>query len=164
MPLISPAERLDAAIEALLDARRRVGRGRDGSEGELVGTAALRGIGSYRERGSTFRAWLFRIAHNTVVNAHRTRSRRRTEPLPEDPTWAALDADPARLVTRADELHAVMRAVVSLPQDRRQVVLLRFVDGLSADEIGAVLGRSAGAVRVLQHRALRDLAKRLERY
>ena len=126
--------------------------------------AALRGIGSYRERGSTFRAWLFRIAHNTVVNAHRTRSRRRTEPLPEDPTWAALDADPARLVTRADELHAVMRAVVSLPQDRRQVVLLRFVDGLSADEIGAVLGRSAGAVRVLQHRALRDLAKRLERY
>jgi hypothetical protein len=41
MPLISPAERLDAAIEALLDARRRVRRGRDGSEGELVGTAAL---------------------------------------------------------------------------------------------------------------------------
>jgi RNA polymerase sigma-70 factor (ECF subfamily) len=126
--------------------------------------AALRGIGSYRERGSTFRAWLFRIAHNTVVNAHRTRSRRRTEPLPEDPTWAALDADPAYLVTRADELHAVVRAVVSLPEDRRQVVLLRFVDGLSADEIGAVLGRSAGAVRVLQHRALRDLAKHLERH
>ena len=56
-----------------------------------------------------------------------------------------------------------MRAVVSLPEDRRQVVLLRFVDGLSTDEIGAVLGRSEGAVRVLQHRALRDLAKRLER-
>ena len=56
-----------------------------------------------------------------------------------------------------------MRAVAGLPDDRRQVVLLRFVDELSAAEIGEVLGRSPGAVRVLQHRALRDLATRLGR-
>ena len=125
--------------------------------------AALRAIGRYRDRGSTFRAWLFRIAHNCVANVHRSRSRRRTEPMPADPPWSAPDADPAGLLHRAEELHAVMRAVGGLPDDRRQVVLLRFVDGLSAAEIGEVLGRSPGAVRVLQHRALRDLARVLGR-
>ena len=132
----------------------------DATEWTFLG--ALRAIGRYRDRGSTFRAWLFRIAHNCVANVHRTRSRRRTEPLPEEPAWAAPDADPAGLLHRAEEIHAVMRAVARLPDDRRQVVLLRFVDGLSAGEIGEVLGRSPGAVRVLQHRALRELAGRLE--
>lgn len=125
--------------------------------------AALRAIGGYRERGSTFRAWLFRIAHNTVANMLRSRARRPSEPLPEEPAWVAADADPAGLVHRAEELHLVIRAVAALPADRRQVILLRFVDGLTPAEIGEVLGRSAGAVRVLQHRALRDLAARLGR-
>ncbi len=125
--------------------------------------AALGAIGGYRDRGSTFRAWLFRIAHNTVANTLRSRARRRIEPLPDEPAWAAADADPAGLVHRAEELHLVIRAVAQLPADRRQVVLLRFVDGLTPAEIGEVLGRSAGAVRVLQHRSLRDLAARLGR-
>jgi RNA polymerase sigma-70 factor (ECF subfamily) len=125
--------------------------------------SALNAIHRYRDRGSTFRAWLFRIAHNCVANVHRGRARRRTVPMPDDPPWSAPNADPAGLLHRAEETHAVMRAVATLPDDRRQVVLLRFVDGLSAAEIGEVLGRSAGAVRVLQHRALRDLAVRLGR-
>jgi RNA polymerase sigma-70 factor (ECF subfamily) len=65
-------------------------------------------------------------------------------------------------VARAEEGRRVLRAVAELPLDRRQAVLLRFVDGLSAAEIGVVLDRSPGAVRVLLHRALRDLATRLE--
>ena len=55
----------------------------------------------------------------------------------------------------------MLRAVAELPDDRRQVVLLRFVDGLSSREIGQVMDRSEGAARVLLHRALRDLAGRL---
>lgn len=125
--------------------------------------SALRAIGRYGDRGSTFRAWLFRIAHNCVANVHRSRTRRRTVPMPDDPPWSAPNADPAGLLHRAEEMHAVMRAIATLPDDRRQVVLLRFVDGLSTAEIGDVLGRSPGAVRVLQHRALRDLAARLGR-
>ncbi|MDQ2673935.1 MAG: hypothetical protein M3Y40_04710, partial [Chloroflexota bacterium] len=53
-------------------------------------------------------------------------------------------------------------ALERLAPDRRQVVVLRFVDGLTAREIGAVVGRSEGAVRVLQHRALRELAAMLD--
>ena len=71
------------------------------------------------------------------------------------------DADPARDAHAADDARRVRAALAELSEDRRQVLVLRFVDGLSAREIGAVLGRSEGAVRVLQHRALRELAERL---
>jgi RNA polymerase sigma-70 factor (ECF subfamily) len=123
--------------------------------------AALAALPSFRDEGASFRAWLFRIAHNTVANARRTRHRRRTEPLPDGFDRPAPDADPARLVARAEELRRVLAALAELPEERRQVVVLRFVDGLTSGEIGEVLGRSPGAARVLLHRALRDLAARL---
>jgi RNA polymerase sigma-70 factor (ECF subfamily) len=125
--------------------------------------AALRGLDGFEDRGSTFRAWLFRIARNTVANAHRSRRRRRTEPLPDSFERAAPNADPAGLVALAHELHAVRHAIAEMPDDRRQVIVLRFVDGLSTAEVAEVLDRSPGAVRVLLHRALRDLAARLAR-
>jgi RNA polymerase sigma-70 factor (ECF subfamily) len=123
--------------------------------------AALRALPEFRDEGATFRAWLFRIAHNTIVNARRSRFRRRTEPLPDGLERIAPNADPASLVVEADETRRVLRAVAELPDDRREVVLLRFVDGLSSREIGQVMDRSEGAARVLLHRALRDLAARL---
>ena len=124
--------------------------------------AALRAIRSFRDEGASFRAWLFRIARNTIANAHRTRSRRRTEPMEAIPLEPpAPDADPAGLALRAEEARRIRAAVAALPDDRRQVVLLRFADGLSAREIGQVLDRSEGAVRVLLHRALKDLAGQL---
>lgn len=123
--------------------------------------AALKALPEFRDEGATFRAWLFRIAHNTIINAWRSRFRRRTEPLPDGLERIAPNADPAGLVVEADEARRVLRAVAELPDDRRQVVLLRFVDGLSSREIGQVMDRSEGAARVLLHRALRDLAARL---
>jgi len=125
--------------------------------------AALRALPDFEDRGSTFRAWLFRIAHNTVANAHRSRSRRRADPLPDSFERSAPNADPAGLVALADELHDVRRAIAQMPDDRRQVILLRFVDGLSTAEVAEVLDRSPGAVRVLLHRSLKDLAARLGR-
>jgi RNA polymerase sigma-70 factor (ECF subfamily) len=119
--------------------------------------AALDAIGRFRDEGATFRAWLFRIAHNQIANALRSRARRRAAPL-DAMAEPIADADPAAESDAADDARRVRRALAELSADRRQVVVLRFVDGLSAGEIGAVLGRSAGAVRVLQHRALRELA------
>jgi RNA polymerase sigma-70 factor (ECF subfamily) len=124
--------------------------------------AALAAIERYRDTGATFRSWLFRIAHNQLANALRARSRRRTDPLDGVPEPVAPD-DPGRLAGLADDARRLRAAVARLSEDRRQVVILRFVDGLTAREIGAVLGRSDGAVRVLQHRALRELAVMLER-
>jgi RNA polymerase sigma-70 factor (ECF subfamily) len=124
--------------------------------------AALAALPTFRAGGAGFRAWLFRIARNTVANAQRTRRRRRTVPMPDGFDRHAPDADPAALVARADEMRRVLAALAELPEERRQVVLLRFVDGLSAREIGEVLDRSPGAARVLLHRALRDVAARLD--
>jgi RNA polymerase sigma-70 factor (ECF subfamily) len=129
---------------------------------ERIFLAALRALPDFHDRGSTFRAWLFRIAHNTIVNAHRSRARRRTEPIPDNFQRAAPDADPAGQVALADELRDIRRVVAQMPDDRRQVILLRFVDDLSTAEIAEVLDRSPGAVRVLLHRSLRDLAARLD--
>ncbi len=123
--------------------------------------AALSAIGSFRDTGATFRSWLFRIAHNQVANARRSRGRRPTSPLDGEDRPSGLP-DPAATVGAADQSRELRRALDSLPPDRRQVVVLRFVDGLTAREIGAVLGRSEGAVRVLQHRALRELASMLD--
>lgn len=127
---------------------------------ERTFVAALAAIDGYRDVGATFRAWLFRIAHNQLANALRSRQRHPAaslESVPEPFT----QTDPAGQFGRAEEAQGLRRALEQLPDDRRQVVVLRFVDGLSAREIGAVLGRSEGAVRVLQHRALRQLAELL---
>ena len=128
---------------------------------ERVFMAALAALPGFREQGASFRAWLFGIAHNTIANVHRSRARRKVQPLAEDFDRAAPGADPAIILDLAEDRHRVLRAVSSLAEDRRQVILLRFVDGLTTREIGEVLERSPGAVRVLQHRALRDLAELL---
>ena len=124
--------------------------------------AALGAIGRYRDEGATFRSWLFRIAHNQLANVLRARGRDRTASLEGVPEPGASHQDPARLAGLAEDARRLRSAVAELSDDRRQVIVLRFVDGLSAREIGDVLGRSPGAVRVLQHRALRDLAAALE--
>ena len=128
---------------------------------ERTFVAALAAIDGFRDEGASFRAWLFRIAHNQLANALRTRGRQRVARLDAvaEPRGSA---DPLNDLTRDEDARRVRHALALLADDRRQVLVLRFVDGLSTVEIGQVLGRSDGAVRVLQHRALRDLADRLD--
>ena len=122
--------------------------------------SALDALPAFEERGATFRAWLFRIAHNALMNHVRTRSRRRTEQLDTAVAYQSPD-DVEATVARREDARRVWRAVGALPEERRRVVILRFVDELSSREIGDVLGRSEGAVRVLLHRALREIAREL---
>lgn len=122
--------------------------------------AAMSALDRFRDTGSTFRSWLFRIAHNQLANALRSRRRHRSASLDLVPERVAAE-DPARLAGEAEDARRLQRAVSRLSGDRRQVVVLRFVEGLATHEIADVLDRSEGAVRVLQHRALRDLAQLL---
>jgi RNA polymerase sigma-70 factor (ECF subfamily) len=112
---------------------------------------------------AAFRGWVFTIARRRVVDLRRRRNRRQTEPAAADEltSIAATDDTEATVLAGlgADE---VRRQIVELlPPDQADVVLLRVVGGLDAGQIGEVLGKRPGAVRVLQHRALRRLANAL---
>jgi RNA polymerase sigma-70 factor (ECF subfamily) len=109
---------------------------------------------------STFRVWLFRIAHNVVSNERRRDRRRHATPLEEAAELSAPD-DVAETAAAREAGSAAWQAVARLPEDRRRAVILRFVDEMSTAEIAAALGRSEGAVRVLLHRALRSVANDL---
>jgi RNA polymerase sigma-70 factor (ECF subfamily) len=110
-----------------------------------------------------FRCWLFTIARNRLADYRRTASRRRTTPVPSDDLESRIDMagrdDPAHVVV--DEIsagEAIDALVSSLSPAQAEVVLLRIVGGFDVAEVAAITGRSAGAVRVLQHRALKRLA------
>jgi RNA polymerase sigma-70 factor (ECF subfamily) len=130
---------------------------------------ALVGLPRFEERvpadgnpdASTFRVWLFGIARNAVSNERRRARRHPAIPLEVTNAVADDDALLDDVAARRDEASAAWRAVASLPEDRRRAIVLRFVDEMSASEIGAILGRSEGAVRVLIHRALRSIAREL---
>lgn len=105
--------------------------------------------------GVPFRAWVFRIARNVVIDAHRTAH----PALPLSAVWNVPGSGPGPeqiLVARA-EREELYDAIDHLPRDEHDVIAYRFFAGLAPREAGQLLHRSAGAVRVLQHRALRRL-------
>jgi RNA polymerase sigma-70 factor (ECF subfamily) len=120
---------------------------------------AMAHIENYTERGVPFQAWLYRIAHNLVVNWHRDRGRRKVISLDEYISASLRSEAPDRQAEDNEEREALLRAIRRLPAERQQLLILKFVEGLSNAEIGAVMDRTEGAVKSLYHRtllALRD--------
>jgi RNA polymerase sigma-70 factor (ECF subfamily) len=124
---------------------------------EQVFLRALNALPRFREQGegaeSTFRVWLYAIARRVIANERRLHRRRPVTVIEAAAGLAAPD-DPASAVESRLEAARAWRAVRALPAERRQAVELRFVHELSAREIGQIMGKSEGAVRVLIHRAL----------
>lgn len=111
--------------------------------------------------GRPFIAWLFTIANNLVVDHYR-RHRRELVGVKGDPRDRG-DADPERCALTADLRDELRRAVSHLKPDYQLVVTLRLVDGLDYEQISAITGKSAGALRVTLCRALSALRAELER-
>jgi len=109
----------------------------------------------YREQGVPFAAWLFRLAHNLVIDFHRTRH----EAAPLDDLRDAEDGQitPEDLAAVRLDIDTLRQAILQLTPEQQQVVLLRFVQGLNHSEVATIMGKNEGAVRGLQHRALRAL-------
>src|SRR5438067_10173490 len=111
--------------------------------------------------GRPLRPWLIRIAHNLAANYYRDRSRRPQTQL-EDASLISAPHDTETIVQGREELQAVLTGVASLPDDRREALIMRFALGMDNKEIARTLGRSEGATKVLIHRAIKQLEDRLD--
>ncbi|CAN5806925.1 N/A [soil metagenome] len=131
---------------------------------EQVFLQALAALPRFREQGvgaeSTFRVWLMAIARNALANERRSRRRRPQVTLELAAELAAPD-DPAAAAEQRLEARRAWAAIMELPAERREALVLRLVNELSAREIGELMGKSEGAVRVLIHRALSTVREHL---
>jgi RNA polymerase sigma-70 factor (ECF subfamily) len=133
----------------------RVGNVNDSEDlTERVFLRALRHIGNYSHRGLPFSAWLYRIAHNLVANWHRDNSRRKDMPLDDGMLMTQHFNFPEQELLQAEESDRLLEVIRTLPTDRQELLILKFVDNLSNAEIGRVMGRTEGAIKSLYHRTL----------
>jgi RNA polymerase sigma-70 factor (ECF subfamily) len=120
---------------------------------------ALQHLPRYRDTGRSFQAWLFRIAHNLVVNWYRDHSR---HPQVEFDSAYFDTGDYSEVLDRvaaAEQREKLVRAIHHLPEDRKTLIILKFVEQLSNAEIAVVLGRTEGAVKALYNRTLVHLRR-----
>ena len=120
---------------------------------------ALEAIHGYEWRGVPFLAWLLRIARNLYLNGQRVQ---RNNSSIHSKWNGDIAASPEFFCEAKLDGEEVWRAVQALDGDQRQVIVLRFMDGLSYADVARVLGKSVGAVRVAQYRALCALRRSLE--
>lgn len=123
---------------------------------------ALDHIGRFNNRGVPFSAWLYRIAHNLVANWHRDRSRRRELVLEDQSHLSHSSGNPEHFAEASEAREALMSAIRQLPDDRQQLILLKFSDALPNAQIGVIMGRSEGAIKSLYHRTLLALREDLQ--
>ena len=116
--------------------------------------AVLAALPQFRDRGRPFMAFVHGIASRMLADVHRSRSRHRIDPLDPDFDAEATNAGPAELALRRETSTESDELLASVTERAREILTLRIVLGMTAEETGAVLGISGGAVRVAQHRAL----------
>lgn len=119
---------------------------------------ALQAIHGYRWRDLPFGAWLFRIAHNALVDHWRSSARKNTTSLEESDVLSDQTVDPFNQVVTWQELEWGMAQLTDL---QREAVALRFIAGLSIAETAKAIQRSEEAVKDLQHKGLAALRKHL---
>jgi RNA polymerase sigma-70 factor (ECF subfamily) len=105
----------------------------------------------------SFIGWLYRVAHNLVVDYYRRRPPM-SEPLLDDGP-ATADCDPAVLTDRALANEQLFQAIRQLTPDQQEVLALRFGEGLTAREVGEIVGKTTGAVEALQRRGVAGLRR-----
>jgi RNA polymerase sigma-70 factor (ECF subfamily) len=119
---------------------------------------ALASIQSFEWRGVPFAAWLLRIAANMIAD----RSKRGVKEIGQDKLPDLPDPGARPKLEEADECARLFLLVDSLPADQRRVIGMRFAEEKSIREIAQALGRTEGAVKQLQFRALQNLRTRME--
>lgn len=124
---------------------------------------ALEAIPRYESRGVPFVAWLLRISCNLAINYKKASKNNDHAQLPDSLEAEGRSYSPEESCEAKEDGEVVCQWVRVLPPDQRQVIVMHFIDDLGYPEIAHVLGKSVGAVRVIQFRALANLRQMLER-
>lgn len=122
---------------------------------------ALSHIRDYQDKGIPFSAWLYRIAHNLMANWHRDRARRPVVALDDLIIKSASTEHPEAVAEVQDDARILGQVVARLDPVRQELLVLKFMEGLSNADIGAIMGRSEGAIKSLYHRTLLQLRKEM---
>jgi RNA polymerase sigma-70 factor, ECF subfamily len=141
----------------------KVGRREDAEDiTHQVFLSAWQNLKSYQHRGHPFSSWLYQIARNQIVDHYRAKK----------PDASLEKMDPEYFVAPASaqfdlsvklEVEKVMAALAELKPDYQDVIILRFVEELPLKEVAAALAKSEGAIKLLQHRAIKELQRHLDK-
>ena len=118
---------------------------------------AIKAIPSFKWKGVPFSAWLFRIAHNQVVDYLRKKTKRATAPLEE--TLVTSDDNPQLIREHKLDIEKLTAATKKLTPAQQEVISLRFAGDMPIAQVAKVMGKSEGAVKALQHSAIVALRK-----
>jgi RNA polymerase sigma-70 factor (ECF subfamily) len=122
---------------------------------------ALEGLPTYEPTGKPFLAWLYRIAYARIVDHWRQQERRVEVPL--DEALPARGPRPGEMLDAEAEWGMAIDLLAQLTDDQQDVLILRFIGEMSLSEVAETLGKTLGATKAVQHRALASLARMLER-
>ncbi|WP_375488746.1 sigma-70 family RNA polymerase sigma factor [uncultured Mycobacterium sp.] len=119
--------------------------------------AAITALPRYRDQGRPFLAFVYGIAAHKVADAHRAAGRDLSYPAEEFPEAHSAEAGPEQIALEAESVARMNALLDVLPEKQREIIIMRVVVGLSAEETASAVGSTPGAVRVAQHRALTRL-------
>ena len=119
--------------------------------------AAITALPRYKDQGRPFLAFVYGIAAHKVADAHRAAGRNRADPMEVVPESSTGEAGPEQLAIDSEQSARMKELLQILPEKQREILVLRVVVGMSAEETADAVGSTAGAVRVAQHRALARL-------
>ena len=120
---------------------------------------AIQSISSFKWKGIPFSAWLYRIAHNQVVDYFRKKKKQAATLL--DESLISSDSNPQLTAEHNLDIEQLLSATKRLTAAQREVISLRFAGGLSIAQVAKIMGKSQGAVKALQHSAIVALRKTL---
>jgi RNA polymerase sigma-70 factor (ECF subfamily) len=125
--------------------------------------AVFRALPTYRQLGRPFLSFVYGIAAHKVADVHRAAARDRSQPTPETPDVMIEEEDPEQITLRRELVERTGRLLRTLTPRQRDILIMRIVLGLSAQETADMVGTTPDAVRVAQHRALNRLRRTVQR-
>jgi len=124
--------------------------------------AVMTALPRYEDQGRPFMAFVYGIASHKVADAMRTVARSKSDPVETVPESMDFSSGPEQQALDSDASRRMRALLEVLPEKQREILVLRLVVGLSAEETADMVGSSPGAVRVAQHRALAKLKKTID--